>query len=427
MKVEEALQVEPIDSGPESAGLGIDQIVAATGLLVFDKGTLADKGGQLKEKEVRGIHQESTRRGHASLTTTPAFFFELNGSRLIDLYGSTFPFGSYLIASSRRMLIDEGDLVLPGGLPAGAKDSMMPALRVYQRMWEKDKDQARKVLPLGFHSHGFFKYSAEEIIYMLQETDEPGVPRELGLMAREMGRHLREKAPLLHEAAMDRPSLFYHHPNIFHTERWRDQEGLDVWHDRHLGHELEEGDNWYEVSERAIDRIHARVVSSGSIAMWNELKRHRTALQRAESVYRAADRAFDELNSLSRGEEPEWVHVPPLAGEDYLPAVMELLEAFQRHYPECGEEAVYLVPHCVKLKFAATLNGYHLLHPFGLMGVRTCTTSDYEMRAWAVRAAGRVEERVPLLEGRIGPKCKTGTCPERKPCEILKRYAGQKT
>lgn len=425
MRAGDALQVRLIDWGPEGGDLGVDQIVAATGLLVFDKGNLADKGGELKEKEVRGIHKESTRRGHASLTTTPAFFFEVDGSRLIDLYGSTFPFGSYLIASSRRMRIDKSDLIIPKALPAGARESMLPALRLYQDMWEKDKDQARKVLPVGFHSHGFFKYSAEEIIYMLKEKGEPGMPRELGLMAGAMGKHLQDKAPMLYEAASDRPPLFYHHPNIFHEKKWTDKEGVSVWHDGHLEEALK-ADSWYEAYDRAIDRISARVVGSGSLAMWNELKRHRTALQRAESVYRAADRAFDELNSLGRGEKPEWVHVPPLAGEDYLPAVMELLETFQKHYPECGEEAVYLVPHCVKLKFAVTLNGYHLLHPFGLMGVRMCTTSDYEIRAWATRTAGQIEKEVSLLEGCMGPKCKTGECPERKPCGMLERYRGQK-
>jgi len=415
MKVSEALELRLVDYGPRDGKLGIDELVAATSLLVFKKGSIRDKAGKLKKKKVRAIHRESTRRGHASLTTTPVFFFEVGGSRLVDLYFSSFPFGSYLIFSSRRIEIGEEDLVLSDELPENAIKHVLPSLRLYHEMWGKSKDQARKVLPIGFRSHGFFKYSAEELLHMGGDH----VPAEINLIAKKMRNHLKEKSPILHEAAAGRPSLFYHHPNIFHIKKWKEREGLEA---RSRIKELHQGD-WFELSEEVIDLVNVRAVVSGSIAMWNEVKRHRTVLQKAESVYRAADRAFDELNSLGKGERPRWIHIPPLAGEDYLQAVATALEGFEKYAGKVGvEEAVYLVPHSVKLRFSITLNGYHLLHPFGFFGVRMCSTADYEIRAMVYELARQINEKLPGVGELIGPKCKTGVCPEREPCELLKKY-----
>ena len=434
-KVSESVKVVGLDAGPIYKNLGIDDIVAISGLYTMKMGTLEDCASEgVDRKQVEVIHKESTKRGHASLTTTPAFFFELEGSRVIDLYGSTFPFGSYIIFSSRRIQVDDNRLIMPDGLPAGTGGSLKKVLGIYNRMWDADqKDQGRKVLPLGFYSRGFFKFSAEDLIAITRDARNPAMPLEIGLVSEGMNRFFEANAPSLFRTAMERESsLAYHHPNLFHEGRSREiEEGLDVWKSRHFDDYVREfkekkrptGDAWKQLAVNVLDLIMVRTGLTSSIAVWNELKRHRTAVQKVESVYLAADRAFDELNSLGKGEVPKWIHTPPSAGDDYLPAVLDMLGEYHGLCDRFEKrDAVYLVPHSVKVTGAYVLNGFHLLDPFGLIGVRDCTTSDYEVQAIVRELSGEIVNQVPALDGLLGPKCKTGVCPERQSCGRVEKY-----
>jgi len=437
----ETLKVISLGAGPKYKTLNIDDIVALSGLQTFRGGTLDDyiANGEVDKERIKTIHRESTRRGHASMTTTPSLFFEVEGSRMIDLYGSAFPFGSFIMFSSRRVKVTDDLLVRPDALNENSWRSYKGLLKEYESMWEgSSRDKARKVLPLGFYSHGLMKFSAEDIVHMKKETMETAVPKELSLMADKMGGIFKENAPLLYEAAMERKaSLSYGNPNIFHENklpRFSSDKNVNIkiWKDAHLQQIVNEFksnsppgfDDWKKLSMNIMDMVYANAVLSGSIAVWNEVKRHRTIVQKAESVYDAVDRAFDEVNSLSKNETPRWIHIPPGKSESYVEAVHNSLAEYHRLADKIEKrDAIYVVPHCVKIKFSLAMNGFHLVDPFGFLGIRSCTTSDYEVQELARKIKTEVIKQVPALEGLIGPKCKTGVCPERRPCGIVKMYS----
>jgi hypothetical protein len=294
-------------------------------------------------------------------------------------------------------------------------------------MWQEDKkDIARKILPVGFYSRGFVKFSAEDLIYSLKETRGKSFPRELSIVSGKMCEGFKKAAPKLFDAAVNRESdLSYHHPNIFHNDKFYDFKKLNVFKSSCFDEVLADFKNsdYYTLSGKMIDNVVVQAPLSGSIAVWNEVKRHRTILQKAESVYTAVNRAHGELNSLKKGETPEWIHIPPGCGNEYVDAVYESLCEYQNLKDRFGEAAaIYVVPHCVKLKFNLTMNGYHLLHPFGFFGVRECSTADYEIRDIARKLHSEIEEKIPELKGKIGPKCKTAVCPERQSCGFVERY-----
>jgi hypothetical protein len=110
--VGESVKVNMMDFGPKYKKLGVDEALAISGFLTFKNETLEDYAESMIDgKKTETIHRESTKRGHASITTTPQFFFEIEGARPIDLYFSTFPFGSYIFFSSRRIHVTPETLI----------------------------------------------------------------------------------------------------------------------------------------------------------------------------------------------------------------------------------------------------------------------------------------------------------------------------
>ncbi|MBR9681500.1 MAG: hypothetical protein GOV00_01740 [Candidatus Altiarchaeota archaeon] len=441
--VSEVLKVNLLSHGPTYKSLGIDEIVAVSGLQTFKKGTLdtfIEDNPEIDKKRISQIHKQSTKRGHASMTTTPNFYFEAEGSRIIDHYGTTLPFGSYVFFSSRRIEVTEDTLVRPDNLPEKLWKSHKGLLSEYHKMWgQGKKDRARKLLPIGFYSHGIIKYSLEDILQIIEDSKKKHMPSEVKLLAERTAEAVKEKAPSLYEAAIERPvSLSYGHPDLFHKTHYRqfgDTEGsLETWTSKHLEDEItnfknqkvKDPEQWKEFALRANDMIMVNAVFPLSISIWNDIKRHRTTLQKVESIYFAMDRAFDELNSLNKGEVPEWIHIPPGCGEEYISVVHQALEEYQKLTDSFDEkDAVYVAPQCVKVMTSVSMNGYHLLDPFGLFGVRLCTTADYSLSKAVKRVGEKIVEELPVLEDLIGPKCKTAFCPERVPCGVVERYKQQ--
>ncbi len=433
-EVSEVVKITPMSSGPEYKKIiKIDNVIAAGGLLTFKNENLDYFiDNPMDEKRVKVIHSESTKRGHASLTTTPQFFFECEGSRVLDLYGSTFPFGSFIMFSSRRIEVTPDRLIRPKNLPESSWESYKPLLKIYKEMWDDGvKDKARKILPLGFYSRGIMKFCAEDILDILNDAENEASPYEIGLIANEMANYFEKKAPLLFNAAKERNiSLSYGHPNIFNNKKFRPIKNMDYWKGQNFDEIVDEFTSdtkidWKNFAFELKDSLFVQKTLKGSIAVWNEVKRHRTILQTAESVYSATDRAYDELNSLKTGEKPEGIHITSGAGQEYIDAVHGALQEYE-NLKDRGvkpRDAIYVVPHCVNLNFNVTLNGFHLVDPFGFFGVRECSTADYEVRELATKLRQEVEEKIPeLSDGLMGPKCKTGVCPERNSCGIVEKY-----
>jgi hypothetical protein len=187
-----------------------------------------------------------------------------------------------------------------------------------------------------------------------------------------------------------------------------------------LGSIAQKGKSYY----RALIRL------KGSLAFYNELKRHRTISMKVESVYKALERF------LESGEH----FVPKELGkfrEEYESVVRKYKEAFE------GKKVVELssyIPQFLKLLVEVELSLDQLLAPFLFFNIRSCLTAEFEMRE-------RVREIVEILEkqSKLGmkgrlisllkvgnvliPKCRIGYCfePSFRACGLIDKIRMMRT
>ena len=97
-----------------------DLLIALEGIGTFRGVTLEErlqeflKAGKDLEKIAFKMHQESTRRGHASLTTSLSLQLEVNVcSRVASMLLVSPPFASYLQESQRRRRLQSTDFMIP--------------------------------------------------------------------------------------------------------------------------------------------------------------------------------------------------------------------------------------------------------------------------------------------------------------------------
>ncbi len=423
--VREIVRAEPIDYAPVFEGFGPDEIVTVSGILTAKRGGFKEMLNSLDRDLVKKFHREATRRGHASLLTTPTFYFWVEGSRLIDLFFTAFPFGSYLMFSSRRIEVTEENIIVPDAV-AGTpyeKDYIRVCeklLKVYKDLLKIGHDQARNILPLGFSSYGLFSFPMQTILTAIKECElNHEIPEEIQLISIFFKEILKEKTPFIFDASEKAHFTGYPFPNIFGRHEIMESPSIDVVHAGDIRRviELVSERGWKEAAEHAQTEILVKCVSTLSIAAWNEIKRHRTARQLVEPIYAAAERYL-------RDPREEHFHIPPDAGKNYIEAFHEAMAFYERLVDEGVDRkhAIYIVPHALKIKFKLLLDGYHLLNPFGFLGVRCCTTTHYEVRNFAEEIIRALSDSFPELEPLLGPKCKTGMCPERNPCGKVNLY-----
>ncbi len=413
MLTTDSLNVRLLDYGPRPSP---DRVVSASGLLTVKSGDFFEILKGADEKFVKGFHREATRRGHASLLTTPYFWFWVRGSRLIDFYATSVPFGSFIIFSSRRIRISPEIAVMPSSFSGEsvrvferAVSEMMGAYDSLQKMGFT-VDEARRVLPLGFFSQGLYSFSLQTIMGMYWERSN--LPGELRAFVERLVDLAEQKAPLTVKNAREMKfATHYPQRHPFKPPVDMPSSGTEV-----LLNEIDlsgysremSWEKWKELSELAKTRVIVKIDTEFSLSAWNDIKRHRTALQEVEAIYSAAKRGEMYIPGRVAGKE-----AAREIYEDACSAGMESYELFR----EEQEEAVYVLPHALKVKTRLILNGYHLFDPFGLFGVRLCTTADFELRERLWEAVEKLGELGRL----VGPKCKLGRCPERTFCaEVLK-------
>ena len=422
----------------------ISKLVASLGKLTFKGKSVGELASE--DFDVQGTLNRSAGRGHASMTTKPKFDFEIKGSNAVDLYGTSFPHGTYLISSARRVKFETDDFIVPD--PAlDNKELFEDAYGALWKVYDKidretgKRDHARKILPIGYKTVGDYQYSLEQMVQIIEESKGGGMPYEMGLMADAFRKLLEKKAPELLEACDKR--IFptnYPHQNIFHTRNHPELErehglgkfNIDPLIEEYIG-ELRENwtrTGWDEFVDGAVDLVDFKFYLQPSLAIWSDFKRHRTSLQKAESVYAAADRAYD---SLTRGIMKD-IYVPPSVSKskalqkEYLDITLTALKNY-RGAIDAGvapEDAIYMVPKNIRIKMSITLNGHHVFHPLGFFGVRQCNSADNEATDIANWMADKVRNEFKgkgiYADDLIGPKCKIGYCLEGNPCDTKKQY-----
>ena len=204
------------------------------------------------------------------------------------------------------------------------------------------------------------------------------------------------------------------------------------------------------------DNVSVQISNSRSWRVWSELKRHGTLDQHVESVYMAADRAYEvikkkwseienlhtnynpensssktALQELTASLEPAFVIPPELKFHgslllDYL-WICSKQHMFRKFLLERGipeREAITIVPRSTRVRTLETYDLSQIMEFY--MHLRLCHTCEPEMRATTElieqEMKKHLSERVPGIEKLIGPKCILGFCLEPKHCAEMYNF-----
>ncbi|MBR9679967.1 MAG: FAD-dependent thymidylate synthase [Candidatus Altiarchaeota archaeon] len=425
--LENQLELKLIDSGPSFGDFSADYLLAATGLLTLKSGELAETLEKMDPKFVKGFHNEATKRGHASLLTTPVFWFWAKGSRMLDYYGSAWPFGSYLIFSSRRIKITPELLTLPKPIkenPAAKKIYEQAAnkmIEIYNELIDDgfSIDEARRALPMGFASSGFFMWPAQVLFGMVKEAERNRwLPEEIKELARQALEIAEKKMPGIFKGSKEiKYDTTYPHRTLFEKPRKMPWTGSKL-----LMNELDLSkynsnnmtlDDWKALTNESKSRFIAKLELELSLAAWNDVKRQRTVVQEAETIYNAAERGDIFVPDRVAGNKAglkKFMNANKLGLQTYH-KLKQLVPA---------PEASYVLPLGLVVRSRLVLNGYHMFDPFGFYGIRLCSHADFEITEQISAELDNLVDKE--LKSFVGPKCKMGFCPEKEYCASIFKY-----
>ncbi len=432
--VSKVVRVKLLDIAPKFRDFGPSEMLAISGILTIKSASFQAMLKSLNKSLVKKFHREATARGHASLLTSPNVYFWLEGSRILDFYFTSFPFGSYIMLSSRRFGISFKNIVIPDSiLESKFSEKYEKICREMVRFYAEEmkkvgKDKARKILPIGFVSRGFFNFPLQLLIGSLKEAENENFPREIQLMLAKMERKMK-KIGEIYEAAKSLPyNTTYPHPNLFSEKKLKvrkfrlkilNKEKFKLPKIKILPEAKKIMENcklWKGFVDSVENKLTVKVEARVSLAAWNEIKRHRTVRQDVESIYDAAEDCL---------KNKRLIHVPKgINKKRFLEICSEALSLYEEMVENGIEkrDAIYILPHSITLGINLILNGYHIFDPFGFLGVRSCSTADYELNELSQKIIDEICKRISGIKKLLGPKCKIGFCPERIFCANIFRF-----
>ena len=289
-------------------------------------------------------------------------------------------------------------------------------------------DKARKILPIGFISRGFFNFPLQLLIGSLKEVENENIPKEIQLILAKIERKIK-KIGEVYEAAKSLPyDTTYPHPNLFSEKKLEvrkfklkilSKEKFKPVKIRILPEEKKIRKNcklWKEFVNSVQNNLIVKIETRVSLAAWNEIKRHRTVRQDVESIYKAAESCL---------KNERLIHIPKGVNKKrFLEICSEALSLYEDMVENGIEkrDAIYILPHAITLGTTLILNGYHLFDPFGFLGVRSCPTSDYELNELSQKIMDGICKKIRGIKDLLGPKCKIGFCPERNFCANIFKF-----
>ena len=446
--------VAKVDVAGRVVDVGPDVFIAVEGVGTFEGVALERKLAKLYGegrdvvKTAARTHRESTRRGHASLTTSMQLMMEVSDcSRALSMLLVAPPFGSYLQESQRRARIDPRYVVTPPRLSDrgmfGA--AVEKAVQTYYRLLDKgvELEDARYILPLCTKTSLFISCSLENYVAFMQLRRTTGLeeylPAEVGEFAEKFEELARTLAPIMVEARLGFRNRLatYPYPNPYKPqdvlmERLVRENGypseptvLSVY--TALDNLPEVGGLLESQSKEIYDSLNplitAHTLEPMSLVAYHQAIRHRTIPTSVESIYTAAERA------LERPEEN--IIIPPsICKEERLKAIfLEAAEGSLHSYERLVAEgvsradAVLVLPQALRLYVARLYNGFNLLHPSGFLATRTCSYAQWEERGIAYKIMHEIVKKAPAIAPVVGEKCKhLGFCPEKNWCPIIHKY-----
>ncbi len=453
LRYTDQLEVELLDLGPtvnvEGVELGPDEVIALEGVgtfstvnLVRNLRELQAKGKDLR-KFSKKVHLESTRRGHASLTTSAIPFVEVRWcSRLLSMLVMGARFGSFLQESQRRSEVTLEKMLIPAelrgtNLEAKVKEELTRIHGYYRSLLERgiELEDARYVLPLSTATSFFSASSLESLLYAVLKVRDG-----IGLVTEELRSYSDRLVSILSDVmpALTGSRLFFKGPWTHYPvpDPLRESDGLfDSLFGNRLPedaellalHAVEGSSNLFsndglKASERLYPIVQAVVLEAPSLVAYHQSIRHRSVPTAVESLVEAAERALKE-------PERSIVVPPKLRGSEGLASeftdhIVRMLELYVTVKDEAGVEgALYLIPQSVRIRTLRLYDLFNLLSPMGFVATRTCSAAQWEERAIAYKVWREVERRMPELGRTMGEKCKhLGYCPEREWCPIILKY-----
>lgn len=435
--------------------LGPDTLIALEGLGTFKGVTIEERFKELQAKNrdpkdvASAMHRESTRRGHASLTTSLILQFEVNPcSRASTLLLAAQPFGSYLQESQRRRQVGMNEFIIPPEIERIEKyskiyrEAVFHAWRCYKTIIEKGVpiEDARYVLPISSRTSIFVTGSLESFIWLIyssEHRDGKYFPSELKKIGELVKKNAAAISPLLTSARLSfKPLHFvYPYPDLYKLEdkimeeiiqRYREPDHLVL-----LDFKIVEGIEDLvqdvlknpECMNSLNPLLYAVTLEPLSIAAYHQSIRHRTVPTSVESIYRAMGRA--EKNPEKNLVAPPTIKSREEIFEIFNDAVYRLLETYSNLLAENvpPADAVYLCPQALRVYAVRKYDAFNLLWPQGYVGTRTCSYAQWEERMIAYSIWRSIERVLPSIGRLMGEKCRhLGYCPEKNWCQIIKKY-----
>ncbi len=439
----------------EGVELGPDILIALEGLGTFKGVTIEDRFKELQAKSrdlidvASNMHKESTRRGHASLTTSLILQFEVNPcSRVSTILLAAQPFGSYLQESQRRRQVKIDDFIIPPEIVKVERYSRIyheviyHAWKCYRSLIDKGVpiEDARYLLPLSSRTSIFVTGSLESFIWLIYSSENRDAwyfPSELKKIGELINKTASSVSPLLTSARLSfKPlSYVYPYPDLYKRE---DKAIEEIIRKHHVPNQLilldfrvEEGIDGLiqyalknpECMNSLNPLIYAVTLEPLSLAAYHQSIRHRTVPTSVESIYKAVERA-------EKKPEANVIIPPTIKSREetvniFNDVVYRLLEAYSNLIAENlpPSEAIYLCPQALRIYAVRRYDAFNLLWPQGYIGTRTCSYAQWEERMIAYSIWRGIEKFSPDIGRLMGEKCKhLGYCPEKDWCQIIKKY-----
>jgi hypothetical protein len=312
-----------------------------------------EQGNNVDKKMTRSIIK-SAGAGHASMSTTPGFWFIMEGncSKMVDSIFTGAKYSSSLMPSGRRVGIDVDQVVVPRNIHENPEaerlymDASILNIKTYEELMKRgvEKQQASKIVQYGHSGGGFMFMPLETLVYFSKLLESTGC--EMPLEGREIISQMEDFVHehgmgVVYEARRNAPRTGCPSPDIFHSRRnWASElmqqhqgrvdpiliamhdDGSRERDDRlllyHDAREFAFGDQgriksgWRELLKELEDIVqdYNESVSVTTLAnspwrVWGEVKRHRTLNQSAESIYMTAKRAMDVVDDYANDDITE--------------------------------------------------------------------------------------------------------------------------
>jgi thymidylate synthase ThyX len=429
------------ECGPEQvAAYGAATCFEERTSLELYTGDLEDKTQEQLAEIIERMMRETSGRGHGSVLDQSAFTFVIKGlPRLATLQICSPQYLMHLQQSLRRASAESGyflpEAILNSDLAREVVDTLNESFGLYEAMKKEGipAEDARILLPLFTRTNIQTTGDARELMHLHSMSRGEHIPSIIRSVVEEMIVASSRIAPaLMKERDTNYEVLaWYPSPQPFAFENETlivtiDEKGkggvalIDVSdgglviNDDILIRAIK---NRNEAELANLKSLHYVFLVEMSLMSLHQALRQRTWDQSVEPIYHAVERG-DILIPPSISRRREWLN-------KYNEVVNKMIALYHALVSSgiSNQEAVGVVPHCIKIYDLININGWNAIHS---IGKRTCTEAQWEIREIGREMAGLLRPMHKFLERFVQPQGVVyGRCPERHSCGLCDNILAQ--